>query len=74
LTDFTKAIELNHNYEVYYTRLTYHGLSYNQYPSPITPGDPDRSRMEYPYYGRALVYAVKGKKRRPSPTTGDSWR
>jgi tetratricopeptide (TPR) repeat protein len=64
VTDFTKAIELNHEHAESYDfrALTYHGLGldehaladYNQ-ALVINPG------LEYAYYGRGLVYEESGR-------------
>ncbi len=65
VTDFTKAIELNHNYaEAYHYRgLTYHGLGLNmQSIADYTQAIALNPDLEYPYYGRALVYEEEGRK------------
>ncbi len=65
LTDFTKAIELNHNYaEAYHYRgLTYHGLGMDMHSiADYTQSITLNPNLEYPYYGRALVYEEEGRK------------
>jgi len=64
ITDFTKAIELNHGYpEAYHYRaLTYNGLGMNEHAL----ADYDyaiylKADMEFPYYGRAVVYEQTGR-------------
>jgi tetratricopeptide (TPR) repeat protein len=64
ITDFTKAIELNHNYvEAYHFRaLTYAGLGQQHhaladYETAITLNP----ELDYPYYGRALIHEEQGR-------------
>jgi tetratricopeptide (TPR) repeat protein len=63
ITDFTKAIELNHNYaEAYHYRgLTFNGLQENGHAlADYNIAIQLQPKMEFPYYGRAIVYEQEG--------------
>jgi tetratricopeptide (TPR) repeat protein len=63
ITDFTKAIELNHSYaEAYHYRaLTFNGLQQNGHAlADYNIAIQLKPDMEFPYYGRAIVYEQEG--------------